>query len=327
MSAPATGAAQSSAPHRCNCFYHFWAELSIGRGPCSGSNWQGLDISEIAVQAQRIIDATRTRLAGSRILAAARDRLLDWSILFTELNLGDVAVPRRAANHKIWVYSAYGWLVFFFAPKGLRFQLQFAKVLLRRSAAMRRLRRGRLTAVLASSTAALAFLATTASARPLLKERFHNEGSIVVEQFCGIPDLTVEIAFVADVKVLAVQHGRDRFAYFLEHFVETGVMTNLANGKSVTQVSRVTNKDLRVTDNGDGTLTILSLGTGNDVLYGQDGSVLGRNPGQTRIEILVDHGGTPADPFDDEFIAVLGVVKGSTGRSDDFCALAATALR
>jgi hypothetical protein len=51
--------------------------------------------------------------------------------------------------------------------------------------------------------------------------------------------------------------------------------------------------------------------------HGPDGKALARNPGQVRFELLVDHGGTPTDPSDDEF---LGLVKGSTGRTDDFCA-------
>ena len=76
--------------------------------------------------------------------------------------------------------------------------------------------------------------------------------------------------------------------------------------------SRVINHDLRVTDNGDGTLTILFQATGNDVIYGADGKAIGRNPGQIRLEFLVDHGGTPTDPSDDVFLAE-GIVKGSTG--------------
>ena len=192
---------------------------------------------------------------------------------------------------------------------------------------MRLLHKRRLTAVLVSSVAVFAVLATTALADPLLKEPFHHEGKIVIENYCGVPDLTVELAFIAEGRVLAVQRGRNGFAYFLEYFVETAVITNVANGKSVTDVNRVVNRDLRVTDNGDGTLTILTFGTGNAVLYGQDGSVLARNPGQRRVELLVDHGGSPTDPLDDELITVLRVVKESTGRSDDFCAAVVPALR
>ena len=57
-----------------------------------------------------------------------------------------------------------------------------------------------------------------------------------------------------------------------------------------------------------------------------DGKAIGRNPGQVRFELLVDHGGTPTDPFDDEVIAELGVVKEETGRNDDFCAAVVPAL-
>jgi hypothetical protein len=75
-----------------------------------------------------------------------------------------------------------------------------------------------------------------------------------------------------------------------------------------------------VTDNGDGTLTLLILSTFNSVLYGPDGKAIARDPGQARFEVLIDHGGTPTDPSDDEFFEFLGLVKESTGRTDDFCA-------
>ncbi len=41
---------------------------------------------------------------------------------------------------------------------------------------------------------------------------------------------------------------------------------------------------------------------------------------------LVDNGGTPSDPSDDEFLKFLGVVKESTGRTDDFCAAVVPAI-
>jgi len=166
--------------------------------------------------------------------------------------------------------------------------------------------------------------AVAAAAGPLLKERFHDEGTFVDPDFCGA-GLTADGTFVTDGSVLVVAHGPDGLQYFLEHLKVTVVYTNRANGKTVTlDVNRV-NKDLRVTDNGDGTLTILNLRTGSDVYYGPDGNVIGRDPGQTRVEILVDHSGTPTDPSDDVFLAE-EVVKGSTGRSDDFCAAAVPAL-
>ena len=114
--------------------------------------------------------------------------------------------------------------------------------------------------------------------------------------------------------------------YFLQHGVTTEVLHNPATGTSLTSVTTVTEKDMRVTDNGDGTLTILVLATGNAVLFGPNGKAIARNPGQTRFEILVDDGGTPNDPSDDEFLDRLGTVKESTGRNDDFCEAAVPAL-
>ena len=182
----------------------------------------------------------------------------------------------------------------------------------------------RLSAILALGATAAAMLAVAASAKPLLKESFHDEGTFVDEDFCGA-GLTVDGAFVVDGKLLVNSHGPAGQVYFLEHVHANVVFTNRANGKAVTLVNRVVNHDLHVTDNGDGTLTILFLATGNEVLYGADGKAIGRNPGQIRLEILLDHGGTPTDPSDDVFLSE-ELVKGSTGRSDDFCDTALAAL-
>ena len=191
---------------------------------------------------------------------------------------------------------------------------------------MKHSRKLRLGAILALGAIAAVVLAAAASAGQVVRETFHEEGTVVVNDFCDVPGMTVEVAFVLDVRVHVVPHGRDRLDYFLQHGIRTETLTNLANDKSVTSLVRVTEKDMRVTDNGDGTLTILILATGNAVLYGEDGKAIARNPGQIRFEILVDHGGTPTDPSDDDFLADLGVVKDSTGRSDDRCEAAVAAL-
>jgi hypothetical protein len=169
-------------------------------------------------------------------------------------------------------------------------------------------------------------LATTASAKLIVRETIHEEDTLVFNDFCDVPGLTVEDAFVFDGRVQAVPHGRDRLAYFLERGKSTDVLTNPANDKSITVVATFIDKDLRVTDNGDGTLTITTLATGNSVVYGEDGKAIARNPGQVRFRFIVDHGGTPSDPSDDVFLTDLGMVKGSTGRTDDFCAAAVPAL-
>ena len=161
-------------------------------------------------------------------------------------------------------------------------------------------------------------LAGGASARPLEHGEFHDEGTFIDHDFCDVAGLDVRGSFVFDNRFLVNSHGKDALIYFQENYLATTVFT--ANGNTVTSVVRAISKDLRVTDNGDGTLTILVLSTGNSAVYGPDGKALARNPGQVRFELLVDHGGTPTDPSDDEFLEFLGLVKGSTGRTDDFCA-------
>jgi hypothetical protein len=169
-------------------------------------------------------------------------------------------------------------------------------------------------------------LAGGVSAQPIEHTEFHDEFSDVASDFCEVPGLTVQFDFVADGRLLLNPHGPDGLAYFHVNVRFTTVYTNVANGNTVTEVGNAVDKDLRVTDNGDGTLTILVLNTGNNVLYGPDGKAIGRNPGQTRFEFVVDHGGTPTDPSDDVLVEDHGVVKGSTGRTDDFCETIVTAL-
>ena len=190
--------------------------------------------------------------------------------------------------------------------------------------ATRRARRFRLAAVPAL-VLSLAALAATADAQQVFRETIHDEREFVLEDFCGVPGLTVEVARVIDIRVHIVPHGRARLAYFLQHGTTREVLTNPATGTSLTSLARVTEKDMRVTENGDGTLTVLDLATGTAVLHGADGKAIARNPGQTRFALLIDDGGTPTDPSDDEVVGQ-EVVKESTGRSDDFCDAAVPAL-
>jgi hypothetical protein len=158
-------------------------------------------------------------------------------------------------------------------------------------------------------------LASVASAGKVFTETIHDEYGFVLEDFCDEEGLDVSLEGVIDIQARVVAHGPDGFEYFLSHGRQ--VETLSANGVTLTSTALVNEKDMLVTDNGDGTLTVLILSTGNAVLYGEDGRAIARNPGQLRFEILV----YPDGSFDR-----LGVVKGSTGRSDDFCTAAVAAL-
>jgi hypothetical protein len=158
-------------------------------------------------------------------------------------------------------------------------------------------------------------LASAASAGKVFKETIHDEYEAVLEDFCGEPGLDVALEGVLDLRVHVVAHGPDGLEYYLSHGRQAETLS--ANGTTLTSVATVTEKDKLITDNGDGTLNVLVLATGNAVLYGAHGKAIARNPGQLRFEILV---------FPDGSFKRLGVVKASTGRSDDFCAAAVQAL-
>jgi hypothetical protein len=182
----------------------------------------------------------------------------------------------------------------------------------------------RLLCAVASTTglvvASLVSASGPAAAAPIEHEHFHDVNSEVVDPFCD--DLRVRIDTDIRGTLLVKTQGPDGLVYFLESLHGTVSFTNLATGKSFTNVFNVINKDLKVTDNGDGTLTVVALSTGSVKNYGPNGEFLFNDPGQIRVELLIDHNGTPTDPDDDEILSET-LVKGSTGRNDtegrDFC--------
>jgi hypothetical protein len=182
---------------------------------------------------------------------------------------------------------------------------------------------GRIAAVLTAAAVAVA-VAAPVTAAPLEQGTFHDEFSFIDPDFCGA-GLTVRFDGVVDGRFLVTRRGRDGLVYFMENVHITETVTNLTNGKSVSDESRTVQKDLHVIDNGDGTLTILVLATGNFVLYGANGKAIAHNSGQIRFELLIDHGGTPGDPSDDVELEFT-LVKESTGTNDDVCQAAVAAL-
>ncbi|MFI6676797.1 hypothetical protein [Kribbella sp. NPDC050470] len=168
--------------------------------------------------------------------------------------------------------------------------------------------------------ASLVISSGSAAAAPIEHERFQDVSSEVVDPFCG--DLRVRIDTDIRGSLLIKSQGPEGLVYFLESLHGTLSFTNLATGKSFTSVLTIINKDLKVIDNGDGTLTVLALSTGVVKNYGPDGKLLFVDSGQIRVELLIDHSGTPTDPEDDVILDET-LVKGSTGRNDtenrDFC--------
>ena len=167
-----------------------------------------------------------------------------------------------------------------------------------------------------------------ATAKPLEREHFHDSVSEEIVGFCADPDeqiagLTVQHDAEVDGAFLFNSHGPDGLAYGKETLHGTESFTNVANDKTFTNVFTQVFKDLKVTDNGDGTLTILGMGAGMNKYYGPDGFLF-HDSGNFRFELLIDNGDTPTDPSDDEEIeGTFRVVRDLTGRADtdgrDFC--------
>lgn len=178
-------------------------------------------------------------------------------------------------------------------------------------------RRGAIAAATAAALAASVVVAPSATARPLENVRFTEEESFTDTNFCDA-GVSVQVDSTAEVHVLFNSRKPGTAPYFKANV--GAVTTYTGPGGVVTEHVRVVDKDQKITDNGDGTMTILVLATGNAVAYDESGKAIARNPGQVRYEVLIDYGADITDPSDDTFLEFLGFVKESTGRTDDFCA-------
>jgi hypothetical protein len=183
---------------------------------------------------------------------------------------------------------------------------------------------GRLLTGVVATTLAMTVASEPLAAQPI--ERGHFSESLTELVDCG--DLTVRVDIDVAWAFLLTPHGRNRLAYGMETSHGEQVWTNLATGKSLIVVTNFVVKDQQVSDNADGTLTIIVKSSGGVNVFGPDGKLLFKDPGQSRSVLLIDNGGTLADPSDDVFVEDLGRIKGSTGRNDlegrDFCDLVRT---
>jgi hypothetical protein len=180
---------------------------------------------------------------------------------------------------------------------------------------------GRLVTGVLASTLAMTVTSEPLAARPV--ERGHFSESLTEFVDCG--DLTARVDVDVDWAFLLKSQGRDLLPYGMETSHGEQVWTNMTTGRSLTVVTNFVVKDQQISDNGDGTLTIVVQSSGGVNVFGPDGTLLFKDPGQSRSVLLIDNGGTPADPTDDVFLKDLGQVKGSTGRNDlegrSFCDL------
>ena len=183
----------------------------------------------------------------------------------------------------------------------------------------------RIAAATAATTLVSLLAAAPAGAVPIDEGSETGDFGGVEEDFCGVDGLTVDVDGTFTARWRAHPQGPDGIAYYVSHSESVVTYTNVDTGTYVVETTRILEKDQEIVVDDD-TLTITVLGTGPSKVKDAQGRVVAANPGQIRFQILVDHGGTPEDPFDDTFLANLGLVKESTGRTDNFCEKVAPAL-
>lgn len=148
----------------------------------------------------------------------------------------------------------------------------------------------------AGALALLGLAAGPASAAVVEHRHFVDSGT---EPFDECPGIDAEISWEDRVHEVIRTRGRDGLVYFSANVHGTTVVTNLDTGGTYTNTYNVTDKDLKVVDNGDGTLTITIANTGSFKWYDADGNRVLMGAGNFRFQLTVDHGGTPTDPSDD----------------------------
>ena len=124
-----------------------------------------------------------------------------------------------------------------------------------------------------------------------------------------------------------VPHGPSWIPYGASNFNEVGVFTNLDNGKTFSFVTHGVDKDVHITDDGAGILTINALEAGPVNYYGPDGKPLYREAGLFTFTVVIDTKGTP-DFEDDVTLSKTGTgYFGIDQAADrDFCATLAQYL-
>ena len=158
----------------------------------------------------------------------------------------------------------------------------------------------RLLCILATACGALMLTPSLAQAQLVDHSREHIVGTFELD-LCG-QDI------VGTVDLIAIQQqrlGRNGFPLFKGIFNGTQTYTNPDTGTSLNvRLAGLGYKDLSVTDNGDGTITVRSATTGlQEQLRLPDGTLVSMDVGRLVIALVLDYNGTPAIEEDDTLIS------------------------
>jgi hypothetical protein len=182
---------------------------------------------------------------------------------------------------------------------------------------MQLIRPSRLAVLVATLGTAWLAVPGPAEAGPLEQDHW-SESVDGMQQPCGF-DIRVQASY--DGRFLMVRHG-DGLAYAHENVSVRVTYTGVETGLTMSEFAQFHFQDLKVVDNGDGTLTITSHGSGPHRVVGADGKVMFIESRSQWWTQTIDDGGTPSDPGDDELISAtppFKVVGNLGGEGRDFC--------
>lgn len=152
-------------------------------------------------------------------------------------------------------------------------------------------------------------LAAPSQARVIETFSFDDVVQDVLPDFCGAG---VSVDYTAQFSGRGALHERGRDGLIFFHQKTSSVESYSFAGRTVTAIGHVLEKDLKVVDNGDGTLSITVLLTGPGRLVNQEGKVIAKTDGQIRLLLVID--AATGEELSRE------QVFGSTGTNDDPCA-------
>ncbi len=159
-------------------------------------------------------------------------------------------------------------------------------------------------ALLVCGAVALTAAASMSSveAKPADQFRFADHDRYVMDDFCG--DIAVRVEFSERGSGVGRVAGRGRHLLYTVTHHGRAAYTNLATGRQFTLAWNYLDQDKRVTDKGDGALSITGMSPGSERVRGPDGKPLDVKAGLFRWVLVLDHGGTPTDRGDDTFVSI-----------------------
>ncbi|MDP9183369.1 MAG: hypothetical protein M3P04_11410 [Actinomycetota bacterium] len=185
-----------------------------------------------------------------------------------------------------------------------------------------------LRSTVAVASAVIGFaLTSVAPAHAAFTEHYHETGDILLPSleegpdatYCGLRD--VPLSFDIRGTYQDAYHGTSPYLFGSGRRVATWTWTNPGTALTFTQHNVGQSRDHSITDNGDGTITIVAHDSGMQRVYGPDGSLLFQDNGLAVYAFRIGTNGT-VDPDDDTFLGPVGEPEfrgphGTAGR--DFC--------